>query len=92
METENKQTKKNIGGLWIKKSKDQKTSYLNGKISLPDGQELSVVIFKNTYKTEPNQPDYRVFPNEPKDGAKPAAKPKPAPAAISVDTDDEIPF
>jgi len=60
---ENKNTKNKIGALWLKKSKNA-TNYLSGTITLPDGIQRNIVVFKNTYKSEQKHPDYRIFLDE----------------------------
>jgi|LakMenEpi03Aug12_release.lakeMendotaPanAssembly.Ray.scaffolds.fasta_scaffold1191327_2 hypothetical protein len=49
------------GAFWIKTSKTG-TQFLTGKIKSKTGEEISVMVFKNKYKTEgSNQPDYRIY-------------------------------
>jgi uncharacterized protein (DUF736 family) len=49
------------GAFWIKTSKTG-TQFLTGKIKSKSGEEISVMVFKNKYKTEgSNQPDYRIY-------------------------------
>lgn len=64
----NERTKlEEAGAFWIKSSKAG-TQFLTGKIKSKSGEETSVIVFKNKYKTEgSNQPDYRIyFDNGPK--------------------------
>ena len=49
------------GAFWIKTSKTG-TQFLTGKIKSKSGEEISVIVFKNKYKTDgSNQPDYRIY-------------------------------
>lgn len=64
---ENEKTKlEEAGAFWIKTSKTG-TQFLTGKVKSKSGEEISVMVFKNKYKTEgSNQPDYRIyFDNKP---------------------------
>ncbi len=67
MENNDKPKLEEAGAFWIKKSKTG-NQFLTGKIKSKSGEETSVIVFKNKYKTEgSNQPDYRVyFDNGPK--------------------------
>jgi uncharacterized protein (DUF736 family) len=67
MENNEKPKLEEAGAFWIKSSKTG-TQFLTGKIKSKSGEEISVIVFKNKYKTEgSNQPDYRVyFDNGPK--------------------------
>lgn len=61
MENNDKPKLEEAGALWIKKSKTG-NQFLTGKIKSKSGEEISVMVFKNKYKTEgSNQPDYRVY-------------------------------
>jgi uncharacterized protein (DUF736 family) len=56
-------SKKKVGGLWIKKTKDGK-NYLTGvaEIKLADGsiQKVPVCIYKNDFKKD-NSPDFNIY-------------------------------
>ncbi len=67
MENNEKTKLEEAGAFWMKSSKAG-TQFLTGKIKSKSGEETSVIVFKNKYKTEgSNQPDYRVyFDNGPK--------------------------
>jgi uncharacterized protein (DUF736 family) len=67
MENNEKTKLEEAGAFWIKKSKTG-NQFLTGKVKSKSGEEISVIVFKNKYKTEgSNQPDYRVyFDNGPK--------------------------
>ena len=70
---------KSIGALW------NKGNYFTGNIELVEGQKISVVVFKNTYKKAgDNQPDWRIL----------KAKPKQIPSNKPTDdiNQEEIPF
>lgn len=57
----NKPKLEEAGAFWIKTSKTG-TQFLTGKVKSKSGEEISVMVFKNKYKTEgSNQPDYRVY-------------------------------
>jgi uncharacterized protein (DUF736 family) len=61
METNEKPKLEEAGAFWIKTSKTG-TQFLTGKIKSKAGEEISVMVFKNKYKTEgSNQPDYRIY-------------------------------
>lgn len=57
---EKKEEKKNesIGALWINEGKSQK--YLAGQVDL-NGKLTKIVVFKNTFKKDEKQPDYRIY-------------------------------
>jgi uncharacterized protein (DUF736 family) len=67
MENNEKTKLEEAGAFWIKKSKTG-NQFLTGKVKSKSGEEISVIVFKNKYKTEgSNQPDYRIyFDNGPK--------------------------
>lgn len=61
METQDKPKLEEAGAFWIKTSKTG-TQFLTGKVKSKSGEEISVMVFKNKYKTEgSNQPDYRIY-------------------------------
>jgi len=61
MENNEKPKLEEAGAFWIKKSKTG-NQFLTGKIKSKSGEEISVMVFKNKYKTEgSNQPDYRIY-------------------------------
>jgi uncharacterized protein (DUF736 family) len=98
METNEKPKLEEAGAFWIKTSKTG-TQFLTGKVKSKSGEEISVMVFKNKYKTEgSNQPDYRIyFDNGPMKNnasnveAAPASSKKEAPQAKETKT-EEIPF
>jgi len=53
---------KDVGAIWVRESKKGE-KYLS--IKLGDAQ---YVAFKNKYKEKDNQPGWRIFPSEPRDG------------------------
>jgi len=76
MENNEKTKLEEAGAFWIKTSKTG-TQFLTGKVKSKSGEEISVIVFKNKYKTEgSNQPDYRIyFDNGPKNNMEvPASK------------------
>lgn len=61
MENTDKPKLEEAGAFWIKTSKAG-TQFLTGKVKSKSGEEISVMVFKNKYKTEgSNQPDYRIY-------------------------------
>jgi uncharacterized protein (DUF736 family) len=61
MENNDKPKLEEAGAFWIKTSKTG-NQFLTGKVKSKSGEEISVMVFKNKYKTEgSNQPDYRVY-------------------------------
>ena len=101
MENNDKPKLEEAGAFWIKKSKTG-NQFLTGKVKSKSGEEISVMVFKNKYKTEgSNQPDYRVyFDNGPQktnasnSQAEAPAKTQKAPAKKEVESPktEEIPF
>jgi uncharacterized protein (DUF736 family) len=100
-ETENKPSegqakkKKEQGALWLRKSKNG-NSFLSGAVKTLDGEEIKVVVFKNSYKQEgSNQPDYRIYLDESQMSSDmPAAEAaKPSTKADKQDVvEEDIPF
>lgn len=94
METNDKPKLQEAGAFWIKNSKSG-TQFLTGKIKSKSGEEISVMVFKNKYKTEgSNQPDYRVyFDNGPVKQDEPVSKnTKPQKTETKKVVTEEIPF
>jgi hypothetical protein len=61
MDNNDKPKLEEAGAFWIKTSKTG-TQFLTGKVKSKSGEEISVMVFKNKYKTEgSNQPDYRIY-------------------------------
>jgi uncharacterized protein (DUF736 family) len=61
MENNDKPKLEEAGAFWIKTSKTG-NQFLTGKVKSKSGEEISVMVFKNKYKTEgSNQPDYRIY-------------------------------
>jgi uncharacterized protein (DUF736 family) len=61
MENNEKPKLEEAGAFWIKTSKNG-VQFLTGKVKSKSGEEISVMVFKNKYKTEgSNQPDYRIY-------------------------------
>jgi uncharacterized protein (DUF736 family) len=61
MENNEKPKLEEAGAFWIKTSKNG-VQFLTGKVKSKSGEETSVMVFKNKYKTEgSNQPDYRIY-------------------------------
>lgn len=100
MDNNEKPKLEEAGAFWIKKSKTG-NQFLTGKIKSKSGEEISVMVFKNKYKTEgSNQPDYRIyFDNGPQKINVPASEKESAPKVKSTDKKpeqtiktEEIPF
>lgn len=49
-----------LGALWSKKDKNGNT-YFSGTINVFPHGNVSVTIFANSYKTQDNQPDYKIL-------------------------------
>jgi hypothetical protein len=97
MDTNEKNKLEEAGAFWIKTSKTG-NQFLTGKIKSKSGEEISVMVFKNKYKTEgSNQPDYRIYfdngpqKNNNQTSEKPASVKKEASKAKESQT-EEIPF
>lgn len=100
---ENEKTKlEEAGAFWIKSSKTG-TQFLTGKVKSKSGEEISVIVFKNKYKTEgSNQPDYRIYfdtkpvsktsSSETEEVSKPAAKTNKKSESKPEIKTEEIPF
>lgn len=75
---------RNVGGLWRKKTKDQKT-FFSGNIETENGK-IYFNAFLNDYKSENvAQPDYRLYVSEPQ-GEAPVKPKTSAPKAAAVKT------
>lgn len=101
MDNNDKPKLEEAGAFWIKTSKTG-TQFLTGKVKSKSGEEISVMVFKNKYKTEgSNQPDYRIyFDNGPQKLNASASKAEEAPKKQKtsskkeepVSKNEEIPF
>ncbi len=94
METNEKPKLEESGAFWIKTSKTG-NQFLTGKIKSKSGEEISVMVFKNKYKTDgSNQPDYRIyFDNGPtKSIPAPVKSSKTETVKESTTKTEEIPF
>ena len=57
-----------IGGLWSRTSQAG-NEFLSGRIKLPDGSELEVIVFPNSFKKPGERsPDWRIYRSQPRDG------------------------
>lgn len=54
---------KNIGALWTKDG--PKGKFLSGVVTIGD-TAYQIVIFRNSYKEKPNQPDWQIYPARPR--------------------------
>ena len=77
-----------LGALWLKDGKNGK--YFSGKITV-DGQDIGIVIFKNTYKEKENQPDYKILRSRPRSDA-PVRQPDNNRTVTAENFEDDIPF
>lgn len=90
MATNENKKQDEAGAFWKRQSKSG-TTFLSGKIKTKSGEEVSLVVFQNTYKTEGSkEPDYRVYFDKPfvKSGEAAPASAAAQPPVI----DDDIPF
>jgi uncharacterized protein (DUF736 family) len=89
----NKQKLEEAGAFWVRSSKSG-TQFLSGKVKTKSGEEISVIVFKNKYKTEgSNQPDYRVYFDTPASEGQPKTETKNAGASTTQTAKtEEIPF
>jgi len=53
-----------LGALWIKES--EKGQFMSGYIEV-NGEKLSIVCFKNSYKTEDKHPDWEIIKSKPRE-------------------------
>lgn len=51
--------KKSIGALWKGKSSGG-TDYIKGNVEI-NGEKHKIIVFKNTYKSKKEDPDYKVY-------------------------------
>jgi len=75
-----------VGALWVSEDKNGK-KYFSGKIALNDNDEqVSILVFRNTYKKKDLQPDYIIYLPETNDESKSRSE------AAKKWSDDDIPF
>jgi uncharacterized protein (DUF736 family) len=94
METNDKPKLEEAGAFWIKTSKTG-NQFLTGKVKSKSGEEISVMVFKNKYKTEgSNQPDYRIYYDNgaPKNSAPEEKEVKKENTSKKETKSEEIPF
>ena len=89
--------RKKVGVGWSKTSQDGTKKFVSIVINGGLSPDINLVMFKNGYKEEENQPDYIIYMNPPRDAAGAAASTaKPAAASEfpsdAAGADDEIPF
>ncbi len=63
----NNQQQNELGALWKRVSANGNTFY-TGKITV-NGQAVDFVMFANTRKSAPNQPDWRIYESQPNPNA-----------------------
>lgn len=51
-----------IGALWLGEGRNGK--FMSGRIELVEGQEVRILVFKNSYKEESKHPDYIIYEPE----------------------------
>ena len=78
-----------IGALWVKDSKRGK--FYTGNIEV-NGVKVSIVVFKNSYKTKDNQPDLRIYESVWQDKIEVAADNLATKPVESRVFEDDIPF
>lgn len=55
---------KELGALWTWEPKNGGEEYMTGKITI-NGNETSIILYRNGYKDAENQPDWRIYLREP---------------------------
>lgn len=55
---------RDIGALWVKEG--PKGKFLSGTIMIGESA-YPIIVFKNSYKEKPNQPDWRIYGAKPKE-------------------------
>jgi hypothetical protein len=89
-----------VGALWVKTSKDSKTTYLSGVVHAGIFGDIQISILKNTFKEDgSNQPDYNILLVEPilEQKDEPVFELKPVIAEVTAEVtpeepNDDIPF
>jgi len=91
--------RKKVGVAWSKTSQDGTKKYVSIVINGGLSPDLNLVMFRNGFKEEENQPDYIIYLNPPRDAAAaPAPQAGKAPAGApdfpdeAAGADPEIPF
>lgn len=54
-----------VGALWLSEGRNGK--FFSGRIELNEGQEVRILVFKNSYKEEDKHPDYIIYEPESRD-------------------------
>lgn len=70
-EQNNSNPRRSIGALWEKLAKSSGKRFLSGSIEI-GGQRYPIVVFPNTKKSKPNQPDYSILMQEQRQQEAPA--------------------
>jgi hypothetical protein len=88
--------KRELGALWRREGKNQ--NFLSGKVTIGkigEEQEVQIVVFKNNYKDNDKQPDFRIYedkPRPPQDVEESAAvAPEKDNVASAPEKDNELP-
>lgn len=63
---ENNWTRREVGALWTKLSKDKSQKYMTGHIQTSLEGKIDIVIFSNKDKKTDKAPDFRVYLSEKK--------------------------
>lgn len=95
MENNNEKTKlKEAGAFWSRKSKSG-NSFLSGSFKTASGEEVKVMIFKNSYKEKGSkQPDYRAYfdTSTPQQSGETTQTPASSKSEGTVQSTEDIPF
>lgn len=54
-------SKREVGALWTKTSKDKTQKYMTGHVDHGLDGKIDLVIFSNKDKKSPNAPDFRIY-------------------------------
>ena len=63
---ENNWTRREVGALWTKLSKDKSQKYMTGHIQTSLEGKIDIVIFSNKEKKTDKAPDFRIYLSEKK--------------------------
>ena len=71
---ENNWTRREVGALWTKLSKDKSQKYMTGHIQTSLEGKIDIVIFSNKDKKTDKAPDFRIYLSEKKKDEAPVAR------------------
>jgi len=63
---ENNWTRREVGALWLKLSKDKSQKYMTGHMQTSLEGKIDVVVFSNKDKKTDKAPDFRIYLSEKK--------------------------